>query len=468
MVSIHRFRIEQAFFKTQKEMDFMKIRENPRFMSIISILVILVVSVFNFMDRSLLPPNYNLIMVEFSKTEPEVGLISTLFMITAAICTVIFGFLNDRVNRKWLLFGGAIYYSVTSILVGYAPSYEFLMLFKILTGIGIGVVLPVSYSIITDMFRTTARSRVFSVFGVALTLGGAFGTIISGNFGEAGNWRTPFILIGFINLAVAISVVFLKNPKRGAKEEILEAKIQEGLEYSYKIQWKDLRYIYTRKSNFFLIINFIDNIPGGIIAAWAITWLVEERGLPKDVASTLFLIASAFSLAGSIVGGIIGDWWFKKDKRSRVGISMFAMILEVPFLIAFVSVKFSFMGSPTISEVLGNSRFLISIFMVGVFFFVDSLIGPNWYSTIMDVNLPEHRGTMLSVANLVDAVGAGIGPWIGGLLFRWLGSYQLAFIFASVINIAGFIFWIPMFINIRKDIKNVEETLRERIMATEN
>lgn len=432
-------------------------------MNIGSLLIIFFVSVFNFMDRSLLPPNYNLIMAEFSKTEPEVGLISTLFMVTAAICTVIFGFLNDRVNRKWLLFGGTLYYSITSILVGYAPSYESLMLFKILTGVGIGVVLPVSYSMITDMFKATSRSRIFSVFGVALTLGGAFGTILSGNFGEAGDWRTPFILIGFINLASAISVIFLQNPPRGAKEEILKEKIEEGLEYSYKIKWKDLKYIYTRKSNFFLIINFIDNIPGGIIAAWAITWLAEERGLAKDVASTLFLIASAFSLIGSIIGGIIGDRWFKKDKRARVGISMFAMILEVPFLILFVVIQFSFSPGVTMGDALRNTMFMLSMVMVGIFFLVDSLIGPNWYSTIMDVNLPEHRGTMLSVANLVDAVGAGIGPWIGGLLFLWLGSYQLAFIFASVINVAGFILWIPMFINIRKDIKNVEDILRERV-----
>jgi MFS family permease len=443
----------------------MKRQFNPKWINALSIFVILFVSIFNFMDRSLLAPNFDLIADEFSKSDSEVGLISTLFTITAAICTVIFGFLNDRVNRKWLLFGGAIYYSVTSILTGYASSYGLLMFFKILTGIGIGVVLPVSYSIITDMFKSSARSRVFSVFGVALTLGGAFGTILAGNFGEAGDWRTPFIIIGFVNLAAGISVIFLKNPQRGAKEEILQDKIQEGIEYSYKIEFKDLKYIYTRKSNFFLIINFIDNIPGGIIGAWAIVWLNNERGVPKDSGSTLFLIASAFSLVGSIVGGIIGDKWFKKDKRARVGISMVAMILEVPFLILFVMIPFSFTGDPTIGELLGNYGFLISIIMVGVFFFIDSLIGPNWYSTIMDVNLPEHRGTMLSVANLVDALGAGIGPWVGGLLAEWLGSYQLAFIFASVINVAGFILWIPMLRNIRQDIKDVENILVERVNA---
>jgi MFS family permease len=66
---------------------------------------------------------------------------------------------------------------------------------------------------------------------------------------------------------------------------------------------------------------------------------------------------------------------------------------------------------------------------------------------------------MLSLANLVDAIGAGLGPLIGGLLYKVLGSLQLVFIFASIINITGFILWIPMYKNIQKDITDVDKIL---------
>lgn len=437
--------------------------DKQKVINVYCVLVLLIVSIFNFIDRSILSPNYNLIMAEFGITEAQMGLVSTVFTITIAICTVFFGFLNDKVNRKWLLFIGGIEYSLFSILIGYSPNYYTLLILKIFTGIGIGVILPVSYSILSDMFRNTSRGKVFSVFGIATTIGNALGVVLSGEYGTNGDWRTPFIVVGTINLLSSLFVLGIKNPKFGAKEQILEDILsKEGVEYSYRIKKQDLKYVYTRKTNFFLIINFIDNLPGGILLSWAITWIVVEHGLTKNVASDLFLIASAFSLIGGIVGGIIGDKWFRKDKRARVKIAMLAMMLEVPFLIVSVSLPFHFNPGATLADALANTLFMVSLSLFGVFFFIDSWIGPNWYSTIMDVNLPEHRGTMLSIANLVDAIGMGLGPLIGGILYQKLGSLQTVFIIASIINISGFILWIPMYKYIRKDISDVENILKFR------
>ncbi|MHA1793271.1 MAG: MFS transporter [Promethearchaeota archaeon] len=428
-----------------------------------TIFVLLAISLFNYIDRSILAPNYNLIMAEFHVIESQMGFVSTLFSITAACFTVLFGYLNDKVSRKWLLFSGSIEYSIFTILTGFSASYEHLLFFKFLTGIGIGVILPVSYSMISDLYKSSSRGKVFSIFGVALNLGDAFGAILAGNYGESGDWRTPFFLAGTFNLCSAFLILLLKSPKIAAKEEILEDILkQEGMEYQYKIKLKDLKHVYTRKTNFYLIINFIDNIPGGILLYWSITWLSSERGLPKDVASTIFLIAAAFSLVGSIAGGYFGDKWFKKNKRARVKISMLAMIFEVPFLCITVSMNFTFSEGSSIDVIFSNVPFIVSFLMFGAFFFIDSWIGPNWYSTIIDVNLPEHRGTMLSLANLVDAVGAGIGPVLGGILHGILGTYQQVFIFASLINLFGFVLWIPMFLHVRDDIKEIQSILGQR------
>ncbi|MHA1819543.1 MAG: MFS transporter, partial [Promethearchaeota archaeon] len=316
---------------------------------------------------------------------------------------------------------------------------------------------------ISDLFKSESRGKIFSVFAIALNIGDALGAIVAGIYGEAGDWRTPFIIVGFINLISAFLLIPIRNPKIAATEEALKDILsKEGIEYSYRIKIKDLKYVYTRKTNFFLIINFIDNIPGGIILYWSITWLNTERGIPKDVASTIFILAAAFSLVGSLAGGFFGDKWFKKDKRARVKISMLAMVFEVPFLIIAVSLKFHFNTSSTLGDILGDPMFFISFLCFGIFFFIDSWIGPNWYATIIDVNLPEHRGTMLSLANLVDAIGAGIGPLLGGTLYLYLHMYQRVFMMASLINIFGFLFWIPMYLNVRKDLKDVQDTLIER------
>ena len=437
-----------------------------------TLFVLLSVSIFNYINRALLSPNYNIIMAEFQVSQGQIGLVSTMFSVTVAAFTVILGYLNDKWNRKKMLFCGGLWYGGFSLLVSISTNYGSLLAFNIGMGMGIGVVLPVAYSIVSDLFHSSTRSKVFSIFGIATTLGDVIGSLLAGIYGDSGDWRTPFFIVGIINLCSSGLVAFIKNPQRAAKEELLEDVLaQTGATYDYHIHRADLKYIYLRKTNFYLIINFVDNVPGGILRAWVITWLVTDHGMPKSVATEIFLLAAAFSLVGSIVGGYLGDKWFKQDKRIRVKIAMMAMILEVPFLILSVAFNFEFTPLTTLGDVFGNATFMFCLLMFCIFFFIDSWTGPNWYSTIMDVNLPEHRGTILSVGNLVDAIGAGIGPVLGGLLFEWVGSYQLVFWVASIINIFGFLFWIPMYTHVRKDIADVETVLkqrREEILARAN
>ncbi|MHA1818908.1 MAG: MFS transporter, partial [Promethearchaeota archaeon] len=147
------------------------------------ILTLILISLFNYIDRSILAPNYNLVMLEFHIDTKQMGFVSTTFSITAAFFTVFFGYLTDRVNRKWLLFFGSIEYSIFTILTAFSASYNELLLFKIFTGFGIGVILPTSYSMISDLFKSESRGKIFSVFAIALNIGDALGAIVAGIYG---------------------------------------------------------------------------------------------------------------------------------------------------------------------------------------------------------------------------------------------------------------------------------------------
>jgi len=64
-----------------------------------------------------------------------------------------------------------------------------------------------------------------------------------------------------------------------------------------------------------------------------------------------------------------------------------------------------------------------------------SITSPNVKKMLMDVNVPENRGTIYSVFNLTDSVGTGIGKWVGGILSVYFG--MTAALSISVIM------WIP-------------------------
>ncbi len=44
--------------------------------------------------------------------------------------------------------------------------------------------------------------------------------------------------------------------------------------------------------------------------------------------------------------------------------------------------------------------------------FVNQGVNPNWYGTLTDINLPEHRATMISLASVMDLAGNALGPLV--------------------------------------------------------
>jgi MFS family permease len=77
----------------------------------------------------------------------------------------------------------------------------------------------------------------------------------------------------------------------------------------------------------------------------------------------------------------------------------------------------------TLSAVFGNGTIALA-FMVAVLASVLLAIdGPNRAALITDVNLPEHRGTVVGLAFLASGFGAALGNLLSGLFFTWLARF---------------------------------------------
>ncbi len=89
-------------------------------------------------------------------------------------------------------------------------------------------------------------------------------------------------------------------------------------------------------------------------------------------------------------------------------------------------------------------------------------IAPNWYSSMIDVNYPEHRGTMIAVASFIDTIGRAIGAFIGGFLLLIIGITFTIIWTMLVFGIISIGFWIPLFFTAQKDFNSVNEFMKER------
>ena len=102
-----------------------------------------------------------------------------------------------------------------------------------------------------------------------------------------------------------------------------------------------------------------------------------------------------------------------------------------------------------------------TIFMYG--------IGPNWYAAMIDVNLPENRGSMLAAAAFMDAIGRGIGAWLGAATIDYFKNNNSAMPitdtiiwFTVIFGVIQALVWIPVLKHSKKDFQDVNEIMEER------
>jgi MFS family permease len=98
--------------------------------------------------------------------------------------------------------------------------------------------------------------------------------------------------------------------------------------------------------------------------------------------------------------------------------------------------------------------------------FINHGVNPNWYSCLTDINLPEHRATMISFASIMDLMGQAIGPLIASYLATIWGL-KTAMWSVLVFWVLNIFFWLPVLAHIRQDLANAHRILKERALEME-
>ncbi|SDM71065.1 drug resistance transporter, EmrB/QacA subfamily [Fictibacillus solisalsi] len=137
-----------------------------------------------------------------------VSWVYAIYMLATAVSAPIYGKLADLFGRKKVMLTGIVIFLAGSALCGLAQSMGQLILFRAIQGLGAGAVMPVTMTIIGDLYtetkdRAKAQGWISAVWGVA----GVLGPLMGGFLVDTLSWRyifflnIPFGLVAFIMLA---------------------------------------------------------------------------------------------------------------------------------------------------------------------------------------------------------------------------------------------------------------------------
>ncbi len=446
-------------------------KNNSHNSSILSILLFIVILSLVNSVQNMISPNLEIISYYFGfgGETAQLGILTSTFTIISGVSIVFFGYLADKTTRKWIVLSGTIFYSIfSSLTIFISPDLNGYYLFLFLTsmsGIGFGAIIPSIFSLIGDLISQEDRSKGFSFFSIASLLGMALGLIIATIAGPI-DWRFSFLIIGIIGLIAALFIIFFNEPSRIGKDfSFLTEK--GAIDYTYRIKKSDLKEIFKKKSNIWLIINFVDTIPTGIILFLIFYYMNDYHNVPEDI-SLIFLGTILLStLIGTLVFGFVGDNLFKKGrKNARVLLALMGNIVPIPLVFIALIIPFQAPNNVSVGELFIIPEALIMLILMSLGLFANGAVNGSWYATVVDLNLPEHRGTTLATANFFDIIGRSLGPLIGSFVRDAFGS-----VYGMMMSIIAWIlipfFWIPVLKNVIPEMNATENVFSKRIKELE-
>jgi MFS family permease len=354
-------------------------------------------------DYFTLPLSMVAIAASFGLSSGQTGLITTVTLVVSAVGGAAAGVLADRFGRVTALLITVAAYAVFTVACGFATSYESLLVFRALQGLGFGGEWAVGAVLVAEYATARHRGRTLGAVQSSWAVGWALAAIVytlDFQFLDEGTaWRVMF----WTGALPALLVLYLRRRVTDAPEAA-EQRGRSGQRGSFAAifaaRTADGQPGLLRTTLFAALLS--TGVQGGYytLATWVPTYLKADRGL--SVVNTGGYLT--FLISGAFIGYLTGGYLTDRLGRKR-NIMLFAFLSAVA-VVAYTNIPGD---ADTVLLVLG--------FPLG---FCMSAIFSGFGSYLSELYPAAVRGTGQGFTyNTGRAVGAVFPTLVGFLADSW-------------------------------------------------
>ena len=366
---------------------------------------------FNQADRVLFGLLAIPIQDELHLTDLQIGFVNTALFVTLAFTVPLAGVLGDRFNRKWVITIALLFWSFMTAATGLVGGVCGLVFFRsVLTGGGEAFYGPSAYALIAAHHRET-RSLALAIHQAALYLGLMFsGALVAwilhelhavawvvSCFGEAGYWRPVFLVFGGLGFLLGLSFIWmLKDSGRSANA--VKPSFGAGCRAFFRCPTVVLNALG------FIAICFANNA----YISWAPKFVAQKFGLSVGAAGNgTMLYHHLAAFAAILIAGWVTDAMIRRgNPRFRLLLQFMAMFLGAPMLICFGF-------APSVAACFAATT------LYGVF---RGFYEANTQASAFDVVRPEHRSSVVALADLLAMLLGSLSPLLIGAMSDKMGQ----------------------------------------------
>lgn len=350
-----------------------------------------------------------------------IGLMETLRSVAQTISSPLWGYISDRYSRKKVLIFGTGVWGLWTVAVGLVPDFGSMLVVRAISGLGLGCLMPATFSLLGDHFPQSKRGRALGVIGLVGLMGTVLGVLALGFVATPELWRWGFIGLGIASILTGVAIwLWVEEPPRGSAEPELAGLMTHDNEKRYTINWRDTFSTLQIPTIWAAIAQGITGtMPWVVMSVYFINWMVTDLGFsnaitfedPNGSAPLIFAIVVIGAAVSNLLGGIIGDFAEKRSWRyGRTVIGQFSVFSGVPLMYILIS--------------QGQNMSFPQLF--GLAFITALLIG--WPGRgakepmMQAVVPPEMRSSAYSVVNLIEG---GLSAFSGLIAGTIADSYGL-------------------------------------------
>ncbi|WP_067932457.1 MFS transporter [Alicyclobacillus kakegawensis] len=371
-------------------------------------------------------------------TSAELGPVFSASLAGLMIGALVSGPVADRVGRKAVVVTSVFAFGVFSLLTAFSGNVQELLIYRFLTGLGLGGSMPNVIALTAEYSPERIRRTLITTMWFGVPVGVVAGGLLASWMIPAFGWQSVFYLgggvplvIGFIALfGLPESLRFLVN--RGARAQRMVGVVKrlnpqldvtpdtvftlperrlEGLPVNHLF-----RHGYAASTCLLWVAFFMNLFINYFVTNWMPT-VLQKAGLPLS-SSIVGLVALE---AGGLIGGVVIGRWGDRGDRSLKNILAWALLLNA---VAMVLIR-STHGLVLLMTML----FIAGLLFIGAQFGLNAVAATIYPTSI--------RSTGVGWALGVGRLGSVIGPLVGGAIVGYLPNPTAMFAVAAVPSVLG-------------------------------
>jgi len=363
--------------------------EQPAAFSKYQIFIIIILAILQFsviLDFMVLSPLGAILIPELDITTTQFGLVVSAYAISAGFSGLLAAGFADRFDRKKLLLFFYTGFIVGTVLCALAPTYDQLLIARIVTGIFGGVISAIGFAIITDLFKIELRGQVmgyvFTAFSASQVLGIPISLFLANKF----SWHAPFWMIVSFSVITAVVIALYMKP-------VTAHLANPSTHNPFMHLWKTLTNADYLKG---FATTTLLTTGGYMLMPFGSAFSTNNLGLSIDSLPWLYGITGVFTIVFSPLLGKLSD---------KIGkFNVFVMGTAVSLVMV------------AIYSNLGLTSFWI-VTLLNVLLFVGITARITASSALMTgMPEPQDRGAFMSINSSVQQFSGGIAAGIAGMI----------------------------------------------------